>query len=202
MRKRGTANALLTHDPTRNAEAAVGTPGRLANRSPDGSRGTPVREKVRNGCGGHPRPPDPGLSRPSRPGAERRFSHPPPARPNSTTPSLEPPDLRAALVFSSRFSQVFRAAHAAQWSKRPPGVGILQSSTRYLLKPGLRMTRPFRQRDRNPLGLPQSGSKLGPPRNRRAAVRIVTGGKPRIHQLEQERRRPSSLPCVLPESVP
>jgi len=37
----------------------------------------------------------------------------------------------------------------------------------------------------------RSDSKLGPLRNRRSAVRIVTGGKPRIHQLEQERRRSS-----------
>ena len=77
----GTANALLPHDPTKNAEAAVGTPGRLANRSPDDSRGTPVREKVRKGCGGYPRPPDPGPFR-TEPGRA----------PNAASPIPLPPD--------------------------------------------------------------------------------------------------------------
>src|SRR5437868_484217 len=45
------------------------------------------------------------------------------------------------------------------------------------------------ERDRVPLGLSRSGSKLGPFRNRRSSVRIVTGATPRIHQLEQESRR-------------
>ena len=49
--------------------------------------------------------------------------------------------------------------------------------------------RAISERDRLPLGLLKSGSKLGPLRNRRSAVRIVTGDPPRIHQLEQERLR-------------
>jgi len=55
------------------------------------------------------------------------------------------------------------------------------------------------ERDRLPLGLFKSGSKLGPLRNRRSLVRIVTGGKPRIHQLEQESRRCSLLLRVIQE---
>ena len=58
------------------------------------------------------------------------------------------------------------------------------------------------ERDRCLRGRRQSGSKLGPLRNRQSAVRIVTGVPPRIHQLEQERRRPSLLLLVILESLP
>jgi hypothetical protein len=57
----------------------------------------------------------------------------------------------------------------------------------------------IRERDRMPQGLHRSGSKWGPLPNRRAAVRIVTGDQPRIHQPEQERRRPSLLRGRIPE---
>ena len=58
----------------------------------------------------------------------------------------------------------------------------------------------IRERDREPQGLHRSGSKLGPLRDRLSAVRIVTGATPRIHQLEQERRRPSLLLPLLGDS--
>src|SRR5215468_2068076 len=60
----------------------------------------------------------------------------------------------------------------------------------------------IRERDRTPQGLPRSGSKLGPLPKRRSLVRIVTGDQPRIHQLEQERRRPSLLLARIREFFP
>src|SRR5262249_37731537 len=95
---------------------------------------------------------------------------------------------RAAIFFP-----FVRAAHAAAPpSKRPFNRWYLGNIHSLPIESWVVDDEALPQRGRKPRGPHGSGGKWGPLRERRSPVRIVTGEPPRIHQLEQERRRPSS----------